>query len=100
MSNPMGARRSATTRTGRPEPSVSNPAPCRTADGRAGMPYQSAVTLLAPVLPEHRDRAATALKELAGPSREALAFDRHASLHFARLLLLDGAEDAAGHRLG
>jgi hypothetical protein len=64
------------------------------------MPYQSAVTLLAPVPLEHRDRAATALKELAGPSREALAFDRHASLHFARLVLLDGAQDSAGHRFG
>jgi hypothetical protein len=64
------------------------------------MPYQSAVTLLAPLRPEHRDRAATALAELAGPGREALAFDRHATLHFARLLLLDGAEDPAGHRFG
>ena len=64
------------------------------------MPYQSAVTLLAPLPPEHRDRAAAALAELAGPGREALAFDLHASLHFARLLLLDGAEDSAGHGLG
>jgi hypothetical protein len=64
------------------------------------MPYQSAVTLLAPVPPEHRDRAATALKELAGPSREALAFDRHATLHFARLVLVDSAQDSAGHRFG
>src|SRR3954451_4975929 len=64
------------------------------------MPYQSAVTLLAPVPPEHRDRAVTALKELAGPSREALAFDRHATLHFARLVLVDAAQDSAGHRFG
>lgn len=64
------------------------------------MPYQSAVTVLAPLPPERRDRAAAALAELAGPGRESLAFDRHAGLHFARLLLLDGAEDPAGHRVG
>lgn len=64
------------------------------------MPYQSAVTLLAPLPPERRDRAATALAELAGPGGGALALDRHAGLHFARLLLLDGVEDPAGHRVG
>ena len=62
------------------------------------MPYQSAVTVLAPLAPGQRDDAATALAELAGRGRETLAFDRHATLHFARLLLVDGEEGPAGEQ--
>lgn len=64
------------------------------------MPHQSAVTVLAPVPPERRAQAAGAPAELAGPGREALALDRHAALHFARLLLLDGAESPSGQPVG
>jgi hypothetical protein len=64
------------------------------------MPQQSAVTLLAPVAPEHRDRALDALADLAGPGRAALAFDRHVGLHFARILLLDGATSPSGAEVG
>jgi hypothetical protein len=63
------------------------------------MPEQSAVTVLAPLPREHRDRAATALADLAGPGRHALAFDRLVGLHFARLMLLDGAVSPSGTRL-
>jgi hypothetical protein len=66
------------------------------------MPYQSAVTIVAPLPPDQRDRAAAALADLAGPDREAWAFDRHDDLHFARLLLDEAAEpggDESGSRL-
>jgi hypothetical protein len=64
------------------------------------MPAQSAVTLLAPVPPEHRARALEALADLAGPGRGALAFDRHAGLHFARILLVDGDTSPSGAEVG
>jgi hypothetical protein len=60
------------------------------------MPYQSAVTLLAPLPPGQTERATAALADLAGPGRGALAFEQHADLHFARLLLLDGTDDPDG----
>jgi hypothetical protein len=60
------------------------------------MPYQSAVTLLAPLPPGQTERATAALADLAGPGRGALAFEQHADLHFARLLLLDGTDDPNG----
>lgn len=63
------------------------------------MPYQSAVTLVAPIPPEQRDSAEAALSDLAGPARESLAFDRHRDIHFARLLLLDEVTDPSGHRI-
>ncbi|PWW24209.1 hypothetical protein JD79_03387 [Geodermatophilus normandii] len=64
------------------------------------MPQQSAVTVLAPLPPEHRDRALAALTELAGPDRGALAFDRLAGLHFARILLLEGDTSPSGAEVG
>ncbi|MGK5115319.1 MULTISPECIES: hypothetical protein [unclassified Geodermatophilus] len=60
------------------------------------MPYQSAVTLLAPVPPAQTERVRAALADLAGPGRAALAFEQHAGLHFARLLFLDGTDDPNG----
>jgi hypothetical protein len=64
------------------------------------VPEQSAVTVLAPLPAEHHDRAAAALADLAGPDRAALAFDRHDGLHFARLMLLDGAQSPSGTQVG
>jgi hypothetical protein len=64
------------------------------------MPQQSAVTVLAPLPPEHRERALDALADLAGPGRAALAFDRHAGLHFARILLLEGGTSPSGAEVG
>ncbi|MGY1706525.1 hypothetical protein ACI79C_18310 [Geodermatophilus sp. SYSU D00697] len=64
------------------------------------MPEQSAVTVLAPLPPEHHERAAAALADLAGPGRAALAFDRLAGLHFARLVLLEGGRSPSGAQVG
>jgi hypothetical protein len=64
------------------------------------MPSQSAVTVLAPLPPERKDRAAEALADLAGPGRAALAFDRHVGLHFARLLLVEEAAGPSGASAG
>jgi hypothetical protein len=61
------------------------------------MPYQSAVTVVAPLPADQREVASSALAELAGPGRAALAFERQADVHFARLVLLDGAADPAGN---
>jgi hypothetical protein len=60
------------------------------------MPYQSAVTVVAPLPAEQREIALSALADLAGPGRAALAFDQQADIHFARLVLLDGGADPAG----
>jgi hypothetical protein len=64
------------------------------------MPQQSAVTVLAPVPPEHRAGAADALAELARSGQGALAFDRHTGLHFARLMLVDDAVGPSGDPVG
>jgi hypothetical protein len=64
------------------------------------MPHQSAITILAPLPPENRERAVAALADLAGPSRGSLAFDRHHGLHSARLLLVDPAESPSGVQVG